>query len=95
MAFGLTNAPATFQRLMEGAQFKECLLFLDDILIFSESIDKHLSRLDAVFNRLNKHGLKLKPPKCDCFKSGVIYLDHILTCIQRFDDLYTMKHGCR
>ena len=56
MAFGLTNAPATFQRLVEGAQFKECLFFLDDILIFSESFDEHLSRLDAVFWRLHKYG---------------------------------------
>ena len=37
-----------------GAQFTECLFFLDDILIFSESFDKHLSRLDAVFSRLHK-----------------------------------------
>ena len=46
IAFGLTNAPATFQRLMEGCMgelnLKECLIFLDDILIFSESFDEHL-----------------------------------------------------
>ena len=69
MAFGLTNAPATFQRLMERCMgelnLKECLIFLDDILIFSESFDEHLSRLNAVFSRLHKHGLKLKAYKCD------------------------------
>ena len=57
MAFGLTNAPVTFQRLMERSMgelnLKECHMFLDDILIFSESFDEHLSRLDAVFSRLH------------------------------------------
>ena len=47
MTFGLTNAPVTFQRLMEGCKgklnLKECLIFLDVILIFSESFDEHLS----------------------------------------------------
>ena len=54
MAFGLTNAPATFKRLMERCMgepnFKECLIFLKDILIFSESFDDNLSRVDAVFS---------------------------------------------
>ena len=72
MAFGLTNAPATFQRLMERCMgelnLKECLIFLDDILIFSESFDEHLLRLEAVFSQLNKHGLKLKASKCEFFK---------------------------
>ena len=67
MAFGLTNAPATFQRLMERCMgelnLKECLIYLDDILIFLESFDEHLSRLDAVFSLLHKHGLKFKAIK--------------------------------
>ena len=83
MAFGLTNAPATFQRLMERCMgelnLKECLIFLDDILIFSESFDEHLSRLDAVFSRLHKHGLKLKASKCEFFKSSVTYLGHVVS----------------
>ena len=57
MAFGLTNAPATFQRLTERCMgelnLKECLIFLDDILVFSETFEEHLSRLEAVFSRLN------------------------------------------
>ena len=56
MAFGLTNVPATFQRLMEHCigemNLKECLIFLDDILIFSETFEEHISRLEAVFSRL-------------------------------------------
>ena len=83
MAFGLTNAPATFQRLMERCMgelnLKECLIFLDDILIFSESFDEHLSRLDAVFSHLHKHGLKLKASKCEFFKSSVTYLGHVVS----------------
>ena len=65
MAFGLTNAPATFQRLMERCMGelnpRECLIFLDDILIFSVTFEEHIRRLEAVFSRLHEHGLKLKP----------------------------------
>ena len=57
MAFGCTNATATFQRLMERCMrdlnLKECLIFLDDILIFSESFKEHIERLEADFSRLN------------------------------------------
>ena len=78
MAFGLTNAPATFQRLMERCMgelnLKECLIFLDDILIFSATFEEHIKRLDSVFSRLEQHGLKLKPSKCEFFKSSVNYL---------------------
>ena len=60
MAFGLTNAPAMFQRLMEHCMgemnLKECLIFLDDILIFSETFEEHISRFEAVFSRLKQHG---------------------------------------
>ena len=83
ISFGLTNAPATFQRLMERCMgelnLKECLIFSDDILIFLESFDEHLSRLDAVFSRLLKHGLKLKASKCEFFKSSVNYLGHVVS----------------
>ena len=83
MAFGLTNAPATFQRLMECCMgemnLKECLIFLDDILIFSDTFEEHISRLEAVFSRLKQHGLKLKPSKCEFFKSSVRYLGHVVS----------------
>lgn len=85
MAFGLTNAPATFQRLMERCMgelnLKECLIFLDDILIFSETFEEHLERLEAVFSRLKQHGLKLKPSKCEFFKTSVTYLGHVVSQI--------------
>ena len=83
MAFGLTNAPATFQRLMECCMgemnLKECLIFLDDILVFSKNFEEHLERLEAVFSRLKQHGLKLKPNKCEFFKTKVNYLGHVVS----------------
>ena len=83
MAFGLTNAPATFQRLMERCMgelnLRECLIFLDDILIYSETFEEHIRRIEAVFSRLKEHGLKLKPSKCEFFKSSVTYLGHVVS----------------
>ncbi|MCG7876441.1 MAG: pol polyprotein, partial [Candidatus Thiodiazotropha endolucinida] len=83
MAFGLTNAPATFQRLMERCMgelnLKECLIFLDDILVYSQNFQEHLERLEAVFSRLKQHGLKLKPSKCEFFKTKVKYLGHVVS----------------
>ena len=69
MSFGLCNAPATFQRLMEMAMgdmnLRDCLIYLDDIIIFSDTFGTHLDRLEAVFERLALHNLKLKASKCD------------------------------
>ena len=83
MAFGLTNAPATFQRLMERCMgelnLRECLIFLDDILIFSDTFEEHIKRIEAVFSRLHEHGLKLKPSKCEFFKGSVSYLGHVVS----------------
>ena len=65
MPFGLTNAPATFQRLIEqilsGLHWTTCLVYIDDILIFSATVEDHLERLRDVLNRLKNAGLKIKP----------------------------------
>ena len=65
MPFGLMNAPAMFQRLMETClgdlNFHWCIIYLDDIVIFSKDLASHLERLQAVFQKLEKAGLKLKP----------------------------------
>ena len=68
MPFGLCNAPATFERLMEtvlrGLQWETCLVYLDDVVIFGRSEEELLARMDDVFTRLTRAGLKLKPRKC-------------------------------
>ena len=83
MPFGLCNAPATFQRLMEMCMgemnLKEGLVYLDDVIIFSATFEEHLERLQAVFSRLQEHNLKLKASKCEFMKSQVTYLGHIVS----------------
>ena len=83
MPFGLCNAPATFQRLMERAMgelnLRDCLIYLDDIIIFSDTFEQHLDRLEAVFERLHTYNLKLKASKCEFFKPEVTYLGHVVS----------------
>ena len=68
MPFGLCNAGATFQRLMDmvmsGLAFEVCLVYLDDIIVFSSTLEEHFARLCMVLDRITKAGLKLKPSKC-------------------------------
>ena len=72
MLFSLTNAPATFQHLMENClgnlHLNWCIIYLDDVVIFSRTPEEHLVQLDAVFTKIGKAGLKLKPSKCEFFK---------------------------
>ena len=79
MPFGLCNAPATFQRLMEQVLYdvnnKICAIYLDDILIWSSTVEEHLERLEEVFKRLADSELKLKPSKCSFFQDKTGYLD--------------------
>ena len=80
MPFGLCNAPPTFQRLMQNCLSKlnltYCLIYLDDVIVFSDMPDEHLQRMRVVFDCLREHGLKLKPSKCEVFKSEINYLAH-------------------
>ena len=82
MPFGLTNAPANFQRPMneifKADLFKHALIFLDDLLVYSETPSEHLEHLAKVFPKLRVAGLKLKPKKCDLFQTQVNYLGHVL-----------------
>ncbi|KAL1254368.1 hypothetical protein QQF64_016597 [Cirrhinus molitorella] len=79
---GVTNAPSTFQRLMEKCvgdlHLSEVLVFLDDLIVFSRMLEEHETRLMKVLNRLKEFGLKLSPDKCQFFKSSVKYLGHIV-----------------
>ena len=80
MPFGLCNAPPTFQRLMQNClgelNLTYCLIYLDDVIVFPDTPDEHLWRMHVVFDYLHEHGLKLKPSKCEVFKSEINYLAH-------------------
>ena len=80
MPFGLCNAPATFQHLMQNCLGKlnlmYALIYLDDIVVFSDTEKEHVKCLAAVFERFREHGLKLKPSKCEFFKEEINYLGH-------------------
>ena len=83
MPFGLTNAPATFQHLMENClgelHLSWCIIYLDDIIVFSNNPEDHLHRLRGVFDKLENAGLKLKLKKCEFFKTKITYLGHIVS----------------
>ena len=83
MPFGATNAPATFQRLMHDClgdlNMNWCIVYLDDIIIFSDTKEEHLKRLEAVFQKLSAAGLKLKPSKCFFFREEIEYLGHVVS----------------
>ena len=83
LPFGLTSAPATFQRLMEqvlrGLHWKTVLLYLDDVIVISPDFTSHLQRLEEVLQRLQSAGLKLKPQKCELLQTEVRYLGHIVS----------------
>ena len=80
MPFGLCNAPPTFQRLMQNClgelNLTYCLIYLDDVIVFSNIPEEHLRRMHVVFDRLHEHCLKLKPSKCEVFRSEINYLAH-------------------
>ena len=83
MPFGLCGEPALFQLLMEimlgGLNWESCLVYLDDIIIFSRTFQEHLSRLESVLSRLCTGGLKLKVKKCTFCAPQVEYLGHIVS----------------
>ena len=82
MPFGLRNTLPTFQRLMQNClgelNLTYCLIYLDDVIVFSNTPEEHLRRMRVVFDRLREHGLKLKREvfKCEVFKSEINYLAH-------------------
>jgi Reverse transcriptase (RNA-dependent DNA polymerase) len=82
MPFGLRNTPATFQRFVDitlaGLTWKVCLVYLDDIIVYSRSRDDHLEHLDAVLHRLYRAGLSLNLKKCHFFRSELSYLGHVI-----------------
>ncbi len=83
LPFGLCNGVATFQRLMDrvlhGLSWSTVLVYLDDVLVISQSVDQMLDRLWEVFLRLRGANLKLHPAKCRLFQRQVTYLGHLVS----------------
>ena len=77
MPFGLTNACATFQRFMDtvlaGLKWKCVLVYIDDILVFSQTFEEHMKDLEEVFKRMKEANLKLKPSKCHLLQRKLEY----------------------
>ncbi|KAK3090501.1 hypothetical protein FSP39_012342 [Pinctada imbricata] len=83
MPFGLCNAPATFERLMEKILAKLswniCMVYLDDIIIMGKDYEQHIENLEQVFDRLCEANLKMNPKKCKLLQTKVSYLGHTIS----------------
>ena len=80
MPYGLCSAPAMFQRLIQNClgelNITYALVYLDDVIVYSNTEEDHLRRLQAVFERFHEHGLKLKPSKCSFLHRQITFLGH-------------------
>ena len=80
MPFWLCNALATFWWLMQNCMGElnliYCLIYLDNLIVFSQTVEEHLHQLCVVFNWLREYNLKLKLSKCSLFKEEINYLAH-------------------
>lgn len=83
MSFGLCNAPATFQRVIEkvlsGLQWRISVLYLNDIIVHSRDFDTHLENLNLVLDRLQAANLQLKAKKCNFVQGEVNFLGHVVS----------------
>ena len=83
MPFGLTNAPATFQRYMDslfrGLTHEICLVYMDDVIIYSSTFEQHVADLTKVFARIQRAGLTLKASKCRFGAKELQYLGYLIS----------------
>ena len=83
MPFGLVNGPAIFSRfidtVMAGLKWTAVMVYMDDVLIFSPSLEHHLESLEAVFKRIDEFGLRFKAKKCFIAVDEVRFLGHLVT----------------
>ena len=83
MAFGLCNAPATFQRVIQfvlrGLTWDKVLAYIDDVIILGKDFEDHLKNLQLTFERFRKHNLKLKPKKCSLFHTQTLFLGRVVS----------------
>ncbi len=95
MPFRLVNAPATFQRLMNDVLRdylrKFCLVYLDDIIIYSKSLKDYKRHMRKVLQAIRSAGLKLKPAKCKWFKQEITFLGHKIRVNGIKPDDYNLK----
>ena len=81
--FGLTNMPATFQRVMElalrGLSWTSCVIYLDDVIVLGSTFTDHINKLRQVLSRLKAANFKLKPSKCALLQNEVPFLGHIVS----------------
>ena len=82
MPLGLTNAPATFQRTLDivlsSFKWKSCLVYLDDVIIFSKDMESHFAHVEDILKALGQAGITLKLSKCSFFTDTVKYLGHVI-----------------
>ena len=80
MSFGLTNAPATFYNLMNDVFYefvdRFVVVYLDNIVIYSESLEDHLEHLRKVLSKLREHQLYVKKEKCEFAQQEILFLGH-------------------
>ena len=83
MPQGLTNSPATFQRVMDmalaGVLWDSVLVFLDDVIVYSPDLETHLRDLRRFFKRVRQFGLSLSPSKTQLCRTEVTYLGHCVS----------------
>ncbi len=83
LPFGLMNAPATFQRIMNqliyGNGWKFSCVYLDDIIIFSESLDEHVKNVVQIVYKISKYGLRINIKKSELFCQKIEYLGYEIT----------------
>ena len=83
MPFGLTNAPATFCNLMNDVLYEFLdhfvVVYLDDIVIYSENLNEHEKHLTMVFQRLREHQLYVKKEKCEFYRSEIMFLGPLVS----------------
>jgi len=80
MPLGLTIAPATFQRaldiILSGVKWQSCLIFLDDVIVYSKTEREHVGHVDRVLRLLRDAEITLRLPKCRFFRKTVKNLEH-------------------
>ena len=95
MSFGLSTAPASFQRTMDivlsGLTYVICLCYLDDVIVFGRDINEHNERLETVLLRLREHNLHVKLSKCKIAARQVAFLGHVISQAGIQQDLTKMS----